>query len=234
MELYKIMSVLGLFLAFWLNLHYILRRIWRRYELFLIYSRIKTMNRGQKKSVQAINYFASKSSEGRINRLKLLKLLWLADKYHLLKYGRMILKDYYVAMPHGPIASMTKDLSHAAGLNKYSLAYISSERYHVTSVSQADTRFFSESDIEVMDLVWEKFSDFDRFELRDLTHLYPEWKRFEKDIDNPVKPSSYDMVIEDFFNLPEQSKKNCADFFNIPENELEESKETVRLKQKFE
>lgn len=38
-----------------------------------------------------------------------MKLLWLSDRVHLNKYGRLILKDNYKALPHGPVPSATMD-----------------------------------------------------------------------------------------------------------------------------
>lgn len=53
--------------------------------------------------IEAIYYILSKL--GKMDKLKLLKLVYLADKYHLIYYGRTITNDDYYAMKHGPIAS---------------------------------------------------------------------------------------------------------------------------------
>ncbi|MEP7246474.1 MAG: Panacea domain-containing protein [Gammaproteobacteria bacterium] len=39
-----------------------------------------------------------------------LKLLYLADKLHLERYGRLIFGDHYVAMEHGPVGSDAYDV----------------------------------------------------------------------------------------------------------------------------
>ena len=44
------------------------------------------------------------------DKLKLVKLLYFADKYHLLKYGRQISGDSYFALPYGPIPSGALDI----------------------------------------------------------------------------------------------------------------------------
>ena len=62
-----------------------------------------------RKSIQMLNLFAYESG-GTINRLKAIKLSWLADRLHLRKYGRPISYDKYSALPHGLVASYTKDL----------------------------------------------------------------------------------------------------------------------------
>lgn len=59
----------------------------------------------------AILFFIEKSG-GRIAKTKLMKLLWLSDRLHLNKYGRLILKDRYYAMPYGPVPSKGLDISN--------------------------------------------------------------------------------------------------------------------------
>src|SRR5450759_3309300 len=48
--------------------------------------------------------------QGSITRMKLFKLLYLADRAHLIKYARPILKDRYVNMDQGPVPSASYDL----------------------------------------------------------------------------------------------------------------------------
>src|SRR5882724_2767190 len=63
-----------------------------------------------RKATQALNFFARKAG-GRINKMKALKLVYFADRYHLRKYGRPVVGDEYLAMNYGPVASGTKDLA---------------------------------------------------------------------------------------------------------------------------
>lgn len=68
------------------------------------------MDINRKKQENTILFFANKNG-GQINRLKLIKLIWLSDRLHLNRYGRLILNDKYMALPHGPAASNTLNLS---------------------------------------------------------------------------------------------------------------------------
>ncbi len=63
-----------------------------------------------KKATQALNFFAVKK-DGRINKMKAIKLIFLADKLHLRKYGRPIVGDSYLAMKFGPVGSQTKNVA---------------------------------------------------------------------------------------------------------------------------
>jgi uncharacterized phage-associated protein len=52
------------------------------------------------KCTQALNFFAQKAG-GQINKMKALKLIFFADRYHVRKYGRLLTNDNYMAMEHG-------------------------------------------------------------------------------------------------------------------------------------
>ena len=47
---------------------------------------------------------------GRMSYMKLIKLLYLADREALARWGRNITTDNYVSMPHGPVLSHVLDL----------------------------------------------------------------------------------------------------------------------------
>jgi len=162
-----------------------------------------------KKIVNSILFFANKDQNRTINRLKLIKLLWLSDRLHLNTHGRVILKDSYVAMPHGPVPSYTVNFSRQ-NLPEY---FSNPNQYDIKADAVADERFFSKSDLEVMTTIWEKFGDFSNFQLRDLSHKFPEWIRYEKELNDENLPKSYPMVMEDFFEAPKTDDN--MDIFNV-------------------
>lgn len=46
---------------------------------------------------------------GRLPVLKLMKLLYLAERRAIVEYGRPMVFDSYCSMPHGPVMSFTLD-----------------------------------------------------------------------------------------------------------------------------
>lgn len=50
-----------------------------------------------RKTTQALNFFAVKNG-GHINKMRSIKLIYFADRFHLRKYGRPITNDEYFAM----------------------------------------------------------------------------------------------------------------------------------------
>jgi uncharacterized phage-associated protein len=65
------------------------------------------------KLVQAIAYF-SKSGIRDLTKLKIAKLLYFADKVHLLEHGKPILGDVYFCMDLGPVPSVSLNEMSAA------------------------------------------------------------------------------------------------------------------------
>lgn len=189
-----------------------------------------------KKTVQALNFFATKEN-GRINKLKALKLIWLSDRYHLLSNGRMITNDTYFALPNGTVPSITRDIleQNEISLNEdeltYSSCYLivdSRDRYLYNSISPVDEQVFSQSDINSLQLIYETYGKLTWNQLSDLSHTFPEWKRFESGLSKKIA-SRYEMNIEDFFLLPE----NQPLFQNI-EPLLDTSKEIYFTQRKIE
>ena len=157
-----------------------------------------------KKATQALNYYATRK-DGSINKMKAIKLIYLADRLHLRKYGRPIVGDRYVAMKWGPVGSKTKNLAELVQLPDDVLSYAkkfikpTEDKNTVQSLKAVDLDVFSKTDIECFDEVYKEFADKDQFELARLTHEYPEWAKYKKDIETGKK-KSVPMSYEDFFS----------------------------------
>lgn len=156
-----------------------------------------------KKATQALNFLARKKS-GNINKMKAIKLIYLADRLHLRKYGRPIVGDMYWAMKLGPVGSLTKNVAELSGIPKdifsYAKKYIKpsdEKKHHFSSLRPVDLDVFSKTDIGCLEAVYNKFSDKDQFELKDITHKYLEWSKHEKELNAGKKRVR--MNYDDFF-----------------------------------
>lgn len=160
-----------------------------------------------KKAVQALNYLSHEEG-GEMNKMKAIKLIWLADRLHLRKYGRTITGDIYFALKHGPVPSTTRDLLE---LNSFSLsddefAYmdeylIITGKYDYKTNKAVNKSVFSKTDLECIEEVVKCYGKFDQWALRDISHKFPEWKRWEAQINK--NGSRYLMMFSDFFNEDE-------------------------------
>lgn len=185
-----------------------------------------------KKATQCLNFLAVQSG-GIINKMKAIKLIWLADRYHLRKYGRPITKDEYFAMDYGPVNSGVKELAEMSGfLGQVEIDYASKYitplgRYNLQSVEPVENDVFSETDFEALAFAWEKFGKHDQFRLRDISHNYPEWKRFEEVLENQ---SRIRMNYEDFLEDPPGGFEKCYTLSEEDKKDrLEQLEETAKL-----
>jgi len=161
-----------------------------------------------KKATQALNFFAHKK-DGKINKMKAIKLIYLADRLHLRKYGRPIVGDIYWAMKLGPVGSRTKKVAELANMPEEALSYAKKyikpgddNKQSFTALKPIDTDLFSKTDLECLESVYKTFSDKDQFELAELSHQYPEWAKHARALKNGKKRMPMD--YQDFFSDAER------------------------------
>jgi uncharacterized phage-associated protein len=187
------------------------------------------MSFSHKKTTQALNFFARQSG-GRINKMKALKLLFFADRFHLRKYGRPITNDEYFAMNYGPVPSGAKDLVEGSDFRPdvekaYAGQFVDSvDRYEFRSTHDVDSMVFSATDQESLAYVWEHFGSFDQFILADLSHQYPEWKRHEAALSSESS-SRVKMSFSDFLEDPPAP---CDPCYVLDDEEREVRREEVQ------
>ena len=159
-----------------------------------------------KKATQALNFLARKK-DGKINKMKAVKIIYFADRLHLRKYGRPIVGDVYWAMKYGPVGSMTDHVADFSHVPEEVLAYAKKyikpaddKRQAFISLKEEDLNVFSETDIECLEAAYDKFSDKDQFELAEITHQYPEWAKHKRQLATGTKRIKMD--YNDFFENP--------------------------------
>lgn len=117
---------------------------------------------------------------GTMSYLKLLKLLYLADRKALLQHGRPITFDRFVSMDHGPVLSQTYNLivaEESPGEHSYWREFISEpEHYEVRLRKDAPNGELSAAQERVLDEVFEEFGAMGRWDLVKFTHTLPEWE----------------------------------------------------------
>ena len=159
-----------------------------------------------KKATQMLNFFARQEG-GSINKMKSLKLIWLTDRLHVRKFGRFISNDTYVAMKYGPVASNSKDIAENSDFcdeqeRQYGQQFIGHgvNQYSISSLEPVEHTVFSKSDIEALQDIYQSFGSKSPFELSEISHLYPEWKKWESQLKG--KATRFPMDDLDFFENP--------------------------------
>lgn len=138
----------------------------------------------EKKAAQVAAYFLFRAGEP-LSILKLTKLLYLAERGALEKFGEPMIGDHPVSMPHGPVLSTTLDHmngmldsleggwdSWIADRQGHFLALRDPQRVH----SAEDLLELSAADVDVLADVWDRYGWMDQWALRDWTHEHcAEW-----------------------------------------------------------
>ncbi len=144
------------------------------------------------KLVAALCFFASRTKG--LDKLKAAKLLYFADKYHLVKYGRPILGDTYFRLDYGPVPSLSLDIMNEA-VSPYRLDIpqenlellkeylkVDLEKRHplFEAKTQPDLDVLSESEVEALQETVKAYGGYSGARLIDLTHREASWKKTGK------------------------------------------------------
>jgi hypothetical protein len=119
---------------------------------------------------------------GGYNYMALLKLAFLADRYHVRSYARPVSMDDYYALKLGPVPSNLKDIIDIEKVFPESFNFAGEFRIELKH-SNIDITQFSRSDLEAMQFAADNFGKLgarDEFFLANLTHAYPEWDKYRE------------------------------------------------------
>jgi len=114
---------------------------------------------------------------GKIEYLKLLKLLYLMDRTALDQLERPVTFDWYVSMKNGPVLSHTYDLIRSNCDSQYWSNFIEvAPRYSVVQSKSIKFRALSEAELDLINEIYSNYGRYDRWVLSKLTHTLPEYK----------------------------------------------------------
>lgn len=175
--------------------------------------------------IQSVYYLLDNQTKP-LDKLSILKLIFFADRYHLRKYSRMITNDTYYAMKYGPVASNVKNILDFDFIGEDEKKYVEKYLKKENKLFEINSSFekldmLSKTDKEALDFAINSFGNHQTFDLVEITHQYPEWKRFESSLDSGLTREK--ILMEDFF-------RNAA-MNNDPFNCI--SQEVVNLSRDF-
>jgi uncharacterized phage-associated protein len=130
------------------------------------------------KATQAAAYFLDLRG-GRMHSIKLIKLLYLADREALLRWGQIFTTDHHVSMPNGPVTSKILNLVTDDRSKPYWSQYISAPLgdYEVELLKKAPTDRLSRAEEKLMQELFKQYGHRNRWDLIDnVMHKLPEWR----------------------------------------------------------
>jgi uncharacterized phage-associated protein len=115
---------------------------------------------------------------GEMNYMRLIKLMYVAERVSLTRYGRPIAGDRYVSMKHGPVLSEVYRLIRQEKPGRWWSELIGPlSRYEVRLRTTCDFGSLCDAEIEILDEVSRLYRTMDQFHLRDMTHEeFEEWE----------------------------------------------------------
>ena len=119
-----------------------------------------------------------RASGGELPYLKLINLMYLAERRSLSDDGYSITGDRFVSMPMGPVLKRTLHLMHHGPSDSEWSKYVtSSADSSVRSTGEERYDGLSEYDCDLLDEVVAEFGRMGERELAEYTRSFPEWKR---------------------------------------------------------
>jgi hypothetical protein len=142
-----------------------------------------------------------------------MKIMFAADCYHLSRFGRPVTGDYYVAVRHGVMPSIAKDIIDKDPwvMRDYAIddLPISREDNNLSATRAFDPRKFSKSDLEALEYGFMEYADIPSFSaVREKNHQHLAWKK-------AAERQGYDTSTESFFDGLHQ----IVDFADMVDNE---------------
>lgn len=171
----------------------------------------------EEKATAAVVFLASKGLP-ELTKGKMCKLIFLADKLHLVRFGRPVTGDRMCALPDGPIPSVILNMLNNILENPGRSAFPELERHISVDRTFANPRFvardfqlgefLSESDLEALASVVHEHGLRTFSELRRMTHDMPAYK---KAWEGPRVNDGPDMAFEDFFEEDDEAILGALD-----------------------
>jgi len=130
------------------------------------------------KAIQAIGVLFRHDRVDRMNYMRLLKLLYIADRESLRETGRPITGGPVVAMERGPVLEEVDALIRGQHTEMPLWdEYLRKDRYNLELLKDPDVKQLSRYEIAKLQEVAKKHEDDDEWALSRHTHDFPEWQK---------------------------------------------------------
>ncbi len=130
------------------------------------------------KAIQAIGVVYRHDRVKRMSYLRLLKLLYIADREAIKETGRPITGGSVVAMERGTVLEDVYNLIRGRHPEMPLWdRYLQTDRFYLVLIADPDVRKLSRYEIEKLQLVAQRHENDDEWVLSDLTHRFGEWKK---------------------------------------------------------
>jgi uncharacterized phage-associated protein len=147
------------------------------------------------KAIQAIGVLFRQDNVKSMNYMRLLKLLYIADREAIKETGRAITGGPVVAMERGPVLEEVYEFIR--GQHKDMPLwdrYLRKDKYTLELVNDPDVKKLSKYEIRKLQEIAERHQNDDEWSLSQLTHSFAEWKK--NDPGTSCRPISFGDLLE--------------------------------------
>lgn len=131
------------------------------------------------KTLAAVGYICSRNN-GKADILKLVKMLYVADRTALIDWKRTITGDRFVSMDNGPVVSVVYNLIKGDALPQFQklwAEYVDARKGNTIVLKKVpDIGYLSDREIKLLCAVFEKINPMSSVQLIDWLHKLPEWE----------------------------------------------------------
>jgi uncharacterized phage-associated protein len=130
------------------------------------------------RTLQAAAYLLKKAGGRPTTYLRLIKMLYIADREYLAENGYTITGDQAVAMQYGPVLSHVFDLVRGkdSQSDRWQESICTGRRHGLRLVSDPGTGDLSRLAVRKLDSVFERYGNLSPHRVVELTHNFPEWQ----------------------------------------------------------
>ena len=149
-----------------------------------------------------------------VGMMRLLKILYIADRELLAATGRTLTGDRAVAMVNGPVLSRTYNYAKQQADGSQSWGQVIERNgYRLTLTGDIGLGKLSRREVGKLQEVCERYHDVEDFDLSNLTHKFAEWdKAFDRTNPKSSFPIDWELALSD------QGK---ADMIDVAKQEAE-------------
>src|SRR5438132_11862522 len=130
-----------------------------------------------KKAMQAASAVLRTEETRRMPYLRLLKLLYIADRESIRDTGRPITGDQAIAMKYGPVLQGVYNLIRNTHYESPRWSrFFQTSGYQIKMIKDPGVGMLSRYELEKLREVVERYAAIDDFDLAEATHGFEEWK----------------------------------------------------------
>jgi hypothetical protein len=171
------------------------------------------------------------------NKLELIKYLFFADRINIRKHFSFISLDCYFALENGPAGSSSLDIlnknkEYLSNFSDFELKFLEKIKKINQStriIEKSDTDLLSKNEMSSFDLSMQIFP---RTNLVEISHDYPEWKRYKELFDEKLISAKL-IVIDDFFTNPDSNNSPAIQKYFKGKDPLYENEEYLKEAKDF-